>query len=50
MIDPMVRDKMNWARNTMEDTMATSVPIPLTTPVFGSLGFDFLAVGASEEY
>jgi hypothetical protein len=29
-MEPMQRDRMNWARNTMQDTMAMSVPIPRT--------------------
>lgn len=28
MIEPMELDKMNWARKTMDDTRATSVPRP----------------------
>ena len=28
MTEPIVRDRMNWARKTMEDTMPTSVPMP----------------------
>ena len=27
---PMQRDRMNWARKTMQETMAMSVPIPRT--------------------
>ena len=29
-IDPMQEDRMNWAKNTMDDIMATSVPRPRT--------------------
>ena len=30
MREPMVRDRMNCARKTIQDTMAMSVPIPRT--------------------
>lgn len=30
MIEPMHEERMNCARKTMDDTMATSVPRPLT--------------------
>lgn len=29
-MEPMHKDRMNWAKNTMDDTMATSVPRPRT--------------------
>lgn len=34
-IVPMQRDRINWARNTMLETIATSVPRPRTWLVFG---------------
>lgn len=29
-MEPMQEERMNWARNTMEETIATSVPSPRT--------------------